>query len=305
MRWRSPSPKGDAVVLIAVLGAAVLLAAGLVLARRALRRGLTPVAEVPEIDPEALGLTGARALWLDAPRGKKLFAWYAPAQGVARGPAVVLMHGWGGHAGHLLPAAVALQRAGFAVLLPEARNHGRSDRDDHSSLPRFAEDLHAALDGLACQPEVDADRLAVLGHSVGAAATLLVASQGRSGLRAAVSVSSFAHPEQVMRRWLAARRIAYWPLGWLINRYIESVIGRRFADIAPEATLAHAQCPVLLVHGRNDPTVPLEDALRLYAQRGSAQVDCLVVEGTHDRFDDEPALFEAVQVFLRTHLGHA
>ncbi|GAB4397918.1 MAG: hypothetical protein OHK0048_07830 [Rhodoferax sp.] len=290
---------------ISGLGALGMLVAGLTLARWALRRGLTPAAELPELGPEALGLTGARALWLDAPRGKKLFAWYAPAQGVERAPAVVLMHGWGGHAGHLLPAAVALQRAGFAVLLPEARNHGRSDRDDHSSLPRFAEDLHAALDGLARQPEVDADRLAVLGHSVGAAATLLVASQGHSGLRAAVSVSSFAHPEQVMRRWLAARRIPYWPLGWLINRYVESVIGRRFADIAPETTLAHAQCPVLLVHGRNDPTVPLEDALRLYAQRGSAQVDCLIVAGMHDRFDDEPALFEAVQTFLRKHLGHA
>jgi dipeptidyl aminopeptidase/acylaminoacyl peptidase len=217
---------------------------------------------------------------------------------------VVLLHGWGGHAGHLLHAAAALQRAGYAVLLPEARNHGRSDRDGHSSLPRFAEDLGCALDWLKCQPEVDADRLAALGHSVGAAAVLLAASQ-RDDLRAVVSVSSFAHPEQVMRRWLAARRIPYWPLGWLVNRYVESVIGTRFARIAPETTLPQARCPVLLIHGRSDATVPLDDALALEARRGSAKVQLCVVEGTHEQFMDEALLFETVQQFLARSLANA
>ncbi|MDM7456347.1 MAG: alpha/beta fold hydrolase [Tepidimonas sp.] len=287
--------------LITVSAVLALLA----LARWALRRGLTPEAQVPEDDPAALGLIGVQTLWLDAPRGRKLFAWYAAAPGAVRAPAVVLMHGWGGHAGHLLQAAVALQRAGFAVLLPEARNHGRSDRDDHSSLPRFAEDLRCALDWLARRPEVDAARLAALGHSVGGAAVLLLAAQGFDGLRAVVSVSSFAHPEQVMRRWLAARHVPYWPLGWLVNRYVESVIGRRFAEIAPEATLPRAQCPVLLVHGRSDSTVPLDDAQQLFARRGSARVQLLIVEGTHEKFDDEPALFDAVQAFLQAHLTDA
>jgi len=289
--------------MIAAGCAGVLLAAVLLLARWMLRRGLTPPAEVPSVQPEDAGLVGARSVWIAAPRGRRLFAWYASAQGGEPAPAVVLLHGWGGHAGHLLHAAAALQRAGYAVLLPEARNHGRSDRDDHSSLPRFAEDLGCALDWLKCQPEVDAERLAALGHSVGAAAVLLAASQ-RDDLRAAVSVSSFAHPEQVMRRWLAARRIPYWPLGWLVNRYVESVIGTRFARIAPETTLPQARCPVLLIHGRSDRTVPLDDALALQARRGSATVQLCVVEGTHEQFDDETLLFETVQQFLKRSLAN-
>lgn len=163
--------------MIAAGSAGLLLAAVLLLARWMLRRGLTPPAEVPSVLPEDAGLVGARSVWIAAPRGRRLFAWYASAQGCEPSPAVVLLHGWGGHAGHLLHAAAALQRAGYAVLLPEARNHGRSDRDDHSSLPRFAEDLGCALDWLKCQPEVDVERLAALGHSVGAAAVLLAASQ--------------------------------------------------------------------------------------------------------------------------------
>lgn len=39
-----------------------------------------------------------------------------------------------------------LHRAGYAVLVAESRNHGRSDRDGYSSLPRFTQDLDSALD---------------------------------------------------------------------------------------------------------------------------------------------------------------
>jgi len=36
----------------------------------------------------------------------------------------VLLHGWGGNASTLLPAAQTLHQAGYAVLLPESRNQG-------------------------------------------------------------------------------------------------------------------------------------------------------------------------------------
>ncbi|MEI2624639.1 MAG: hypothetical protein V9G23_12535 [Giesbergeria sp.] len=49
---------------------------------------------------------------------------------------------------------------------------------------------------------------------MGGAAVLLAASQ-RTDLYGAIVVSAFAHPEQAMRRWLAARHVPYWPrAGW-------------------------------------------------------------------------------------------
>jgi dienelactone hydrolase len=161
----------------------------------------------------------------------------------------------------------------------------------------FADDLDAALDWLGQQPGVDAQRLAAIGHSVGAAAVLLVASR-RPGLAAAVSVSAFAHPEQVMRRWLAAYRVPFWPLGWLVNRYIEAVIGTRFDPIAPQATLAQARCPVLLLHGRQDSTVPLADARTLMRCRGAARATLLELDGTHEGFTLPAEAEQAVLDFL-------
>lgn len=277
--------------------------AALLGARHVLHRGLAPVSDTGGPQPQDLGLA-SQALWLPGPHGSRLFAWYLPAPAhhpgrpPAPAPAVLLLHGWGGNASTLLPAARALHAAGHAVLLPEARNHGRSSRGGHSSLPRFAEDLEAALDWLERQPGVDPRRLFALGHSVGAAAVLLVASR-RGGLAGAVSVSAFAHPEWVMRRWLAARHVPYRPLGWAVNRYVERVIGARFDAIAPLATLPRARCPVLLIHGRQDTTVPLEDARLLWTARGDARAGLLELEGGHEGFDEPAAAEAAVLAFVQ------
>ncbi len=260
---------------------------------RLLRRSLTPerLTTPPERQP---GDPVPQAVWLPTVGHKRLHAWWLPALGGGEpAPAAVLMHGWGGNGATLWRAACALHHAGFAVLLPDARSHGLSDGDTFSSLPRFAQDLAAGLDWVAQQPGTDPQHLCALGHSVGGAAALLCASQ-RPGLAAVVSVSAFAHPEQVMRRWLGSRHIPYWPLGWAINRYVEHVIGHRFDDIAPVATVGRIACPVLLVHGLQDDVVPLHCAQQLVQRATSGRVQLLAVPGTHAQFEDEAALLQTV-----------
>lgn len=268
-----------------------------------LRRSLTPerMRQPPDVGP---GQPTPQQVHLPTQRGLALNAWWLPPPGMhaPAAPVVVLLHGWGGNAATLWTAACHLHQAGCAVLLPESRNHGQSDTDTFSSLPRFAEDLDAALDWASQQPGVDARQLVALGHSVGGAAALLSASR-RSDLQAVVSVSAFAHPELVMRRWLATRHIPYWPLGWLVNRYVEHVIGHRFADIAPLHTLPQVTCPVLLVHGTRDDVVPLGCARQLHQQAQAGRATLMAVAGTHESFDNEAQLMADVLAWLRTRLA--
>lgn len=89
---------------------------------------------------------------------------------------VVAMHGWGADAELILPFAKILHQSGYAGLLVDARNHGRSDSDSFSSMPRFAEGLEHGFSWIHKQPELDPQRIALLCHSESGGAALQVGS---------------------------------------------------------------------------------------------------------------------------------
>lgn len=267
-----------------ILTALLFLAAGVGIFHLLIRIGLRAPRIREQDTPEAFGLAYSEVS-IQSANGKRLFGWFIPAAGDAPAPAVAVLHGWGSNAEMMLPLAAPLHHAGYAVLLFDARNHGRSDGDSFSSMPRFAEDLEHALDWLARQPGVDAERMAALGHSVGAAAALLAASRRRS-LAAVISIAAFAHPDGMMRRLLASHHIPYMPLGWYVLRYVQRVIGHRFDDIAPYNTIRKVHCPVLLVHGAEDATVPVEEAQSIYTNRAGDHVRLLILGGEHDSIDE-------------------
>lgn len=255
------------------------------LLHRAILHGLRAprVAHAPALSTLAPPGGQLRALRLAGPRGRSLAAWFVQPEGAGGlRPAVLAMHGWGANASTMWPVVPPLLDAGMAVLLLDARCHGDSDDEAFTSMPRFAEDIAAGLRWLRAQPQVDAQRLALIGHSVGAAAALLHAASAAAGdgPRAVVSLSAFAHPQELMRRWLAERRIPFPLVGEAVLEQVQAVIGARFDDIAPLHTIRALRCPVLLVHGRDDATVPFGDALRL--QQAADRAGLLEVDGGHD-----------------------
>lgn len=68
---------------------------------------------------------------------------------------------------------------------------------------------------------------------------------------------------------------------------------------APGRPPALAPAVLLLIHGRQDATVPLEDARRLWAARGGARARLLELDGGHEGFDDPAQAQAAVLAFLR------
>jgi len=206
--------------------------------------------------------------------GKTLFAWWLPA--AAPAPTIILLHGWGGNAELMLPLALPLHAAGLNVLLFDARNHGRSDSASFSSLPRFAEDLAAAIGWVRERSKAQTDRIVLLGHSVGGGAVLFEASRRRD-IAAVISIAAFAHPEWVMRRYLGRFGIPNLFTAWVL-RYVEWIIGHRYEEIAPMYTACRIKCPVLLVHGTVDRTVPVTDALAIRNHCRKKSLELLLIE---------------------------
>jgi hypothetical protein len=109
-----------------------------------------------------------------------------PSTGAAKSPAVVLIGGSGPTdrdetvAGIPIFGQLAgqLAGAGYLVLRYDKRGVGQSGgRPEAATLADYAEDARAAVTWLAKRKDVDKDRIALVGHSEGAAVALLVAAR--------------------------------------------------------------------------------------------------------------------------------
>ena len=105
-------------------------------------------------------------------------------------PTVVVAHGFAGSAQMVDPLARGLTRAGFTVVTFDFPGHG----ENGSPLPADAADrraswevltapLAAVVDWTLAQPEVDRSRLALVGHSMGAGASVAYAVDDAEGDR--------------------------------------------------------------------------------------------------------------------------
>jgi dienelactone hydrolase len=109
----------------------------------------------------------------------------------ARPPAVVLMHGFASDRLGVSTLARRLARGGYAVLTFDARGHGQNRNPFVRSAARsdsFFADYSAAVDFLRGSVLVDGERIAVMGHSMGAAASLDFATRD-AGIDATVLIS--------------------------------------------------------------------------------------------------------------------
>lgn len=274
----------------AALAAGVMYAAPLLL-----KKTFAPPQRDTSQTPDDFGLAGEE-VWLQSVNGTNLHAWFIPASDQPA-PAVAVLHGWGANGSLLLPIAPYLHGAGYHALFLDARNHGLSEHDDFSSLPRFAEDLEVGIAWLRERDDVTS--IAVAGHSVGAGAAILAASRDPE-IAVVVSMSAFAHPREMMTKQLRLTRLPR-PVTGALLWPIEQVIGHRFDEFASQNIIEDVTCPVLIVHGDADKVIPVKDAFRLFEKAPDGQV-LIVPGGEHAALDTfEPHLPEVV-AFLDRYL---
>ena len=212
-------------------------------------------------------------------KNKKLFSWFIATK--KSSPLIIIMHGWGSNSEHMLPIAAVFYRAGINVLLLDSRCHGKSDGDTYSALPRFAEDINHAVDRARKTLPFNS-KVILLGHSVGAAATLYAASK-RNDISAVISLSSFGSPQWLMTRYFQQLKLPGFLIKFLLL-YIQWIIGHRFKEIAPVNSIKQIQVPTLVVHGTHDKTIPIEDAQLIQSNNKNGYL--LTIEGAdHESVD--------------------
>jgi acetyl esterase/lipase len=207
-------------------------------------------------------------------------------------PVAVLVHGgfWQTRYGKLVmrPLARDLVARGWAAWNLEYRRLGRGD----GGWPATFDDVAAGIDALAAQqdPRLDLTRVIGVGHSAGGQLALWAAARGDlpAGAPGAGPVVGFTHVAALtpVTSLPAAGRFAHALMGGtpeeVPDRYDQADPMRRI----PLAT------PVLLVHPRDDGTVPVRQSQR-YAERArAAGADVTLVEpgrGGHRAPIDPPS----------------
>lgn len=263
----------------------------------------------PVWTPAALGLPFEDAA-LPTSGGLTLPAWYLPA-GDAPAPGLVLVHGWESARDRTLPHAQFLHAAGFHVLALDVRGHGMNQAE---TLPitvgEFASDAAAGVHWLAARPEVT--RIGLLGHSMGAAG-VLVAAAAEPRVEAVVAVSAPADPYRLTRQTfrlaeLPIPSLVAWPLAWLTTRMYLRPRGHTVDGTSAARAVRVIDAPVLLVHGDEDPIVPVRHMARLASVRRAARPDAVtqtlvIHEGQHSWLYEFGIFRSTVARFFATSLG--
>jgi dienelactone hydrolase len=104
-------------------------------------------------------------------------------------PGVVVTHGFSGSRELMRSFGLGLVNAGYAVALPDLAGHGANRNPLDTEVRPVAADVLAALDVLVARDEVDAQQVALLGHSLGSGAVLDAALVAPERVRAVIAVS--------------------------------------------------------------------------------------------------------------------
>jgi pimeloyl-ACP methyl ester carboxylesterase len=205
------------------------------------------------------------------------------------GPRVLLVHGWGGHAGRLASFVDPLLAAGFGVTAFDAPGHGESD-GRLCSLPDFIEAIRTVASAF--------DPAALVGHSMGAAAAAL-ALAWELPARAAVLIATPSNPERYTTRFARCLKLSEKTTN-AMKRILRARYRIEWSDLLLPAHPPNV--PILLAHDRADPRVPFRDSLEL--ARAWPQAELLVRRGAgHHRIIRDPQVVSEAVSFLRRHAG--
>jgi dipeptidyl aminopeptidase/acylaminoacyl peptidase len=169
--------------------------------------------------------------------------------------------------GYLGAANAVIDELGVTLIYPNVRGssgYGRTyaHLDDGLRREDAVKDVGALLDWIAAQPDLDASRVAVTGGSYGGFLALAVLVRYGDRLRAGTCQAGISNLvtllEQTKGFRLDAARLEF-------GDERDPGVREALLDVSPLNHADRIKVPLLVIHGRNDPRVPVAEAERIIA----------------------------------------
>jgi uncharacterized protein len=215
-----------------------------------------PMGEV--LAPGDVGVTRVESVSFPTSDGLTLHGWFLPAPPSPARFTIVVFNGNAGNRSYRAPLATALQARGHAVLLFDYRGYGGNPGTPTESGLR--EDARAARAFVMGRSDVDRERIAYFGESLGTGVAVTLAAEHPPA--ALVLRSPFTSMADVGRK-----HYPILPVRWLLRD--------RFAS---SERIARIQCPLLVIAGDRDSVIPIDQSRRLYDAAPSPK-QLLIISG--------------------------
>lgn len=193
------------------------------------------------------------------------FVYKASSKFSGKRPVIISIHG--GPEGQSKPVFQArnnyfLNELGVTIIYPNVRGssgYGKTFLDMDNGFKRLesVQDIGALIDWIATQPDLDKDRIMVMGGSYGGYMSLAVSCMYSDKIRCAIDVVGISHFSTFMKNTEAyrrdLRRVEY-------GDERDPKMAEFFEKIAPLNQVEKIKKPLFIVQGGNDPRVPLSEA---------------------------------------------
>ena len=202
--------------------------------------------------------------------GMKITGFYYPASSKFTGKRPVLINIHGGPEGQSMASSLGsgnyyTNEMGVSVIYPNVRGSSGFGKTFIASDNGFlrmnsVKDIGALLDWIAKQPELDKDRIMIMGGSYGGFMTLATAYEYADKIRCSVDIvgisdfNTFLKNTEEYRRDL--RRVEY-------GDERDPKMSEFFTKIAPLNNTDKIKKPMFIIQGTNDPRVPVTEATQM------------------------------------------
>ena len=191
--------------------------------------------------------------------GLQLAGWYMPAK--ESGYTVLFCHGNGGNIMHRLDTINIFYNLGINCFVFDYRGYGDSEGEPTEEGTYM--DAYAAYKWLTENKRIPAEEIIIFGRSIGASIAAQLA--GRVRAKALVLESAFTSYVDIGKTFYP-----YMPVRWFA-RFKYNTIGY----------VKNVHYPVMIIHSRDDNTVPFEFGMRLYHAANEPK-EFVEISGSHN-----------------------